>query len=205
MALLGPNGAGKTTTLRILAGLLRPDEGRALVDGKPPAEAKGSVGLLPTDAGFYNRLTPLEVLRIFGKLWGLSPEDLDRRVNWLADELKFRTYLNRRIGGLSTGMRQRVALALTLIGDPKNLLLDEPARGLDVASAAELEALLLKLKEEGKAILLATHITEQAEFLADRVVFLQRGQVKAQGTMEELRELTGKRKLREIFLALANE
>ena len=205
VALLGPNGAGKTTTLRILAGVLRPDGGEALVDGKRPEEAKEQIGLLPTDAGFYVRLTPREVLSIFGRFWGLGREETERRVLELADRLKFRSYLDRRIGSLSTGMRQRVALALALVGDPKHLLLDEPARGLDVAAAAEMEEFLLELKEKGKAILLATHMTEQAEFLADRVVFLHRGEVKAQGTMEELRRLTGKTKLREIFLSLAND
>ncbi len=202
VALLGPNGAGKTTTMRLLAGLLSPDQGEALLAGKPPAQARDTLGFLPADSGLYHRLTPREVLRIFGSLSGLSRDDLNRRVDYLAERLGISGFSDTRIARLSTGMRQRVAVARCLVHDPKILIMDEPTKGLDVESSRAVEDFILEIKKEGKAILVSTHIMEEAEFLSDRIVVITGGRVVAEGTISELKRKTSKEKLREIYLAL---
>ena len=202
VALLGPNGAGKTTTMRLLAGLLSPDGGDCSLAGKPPAHAKELLGFLPADSGLYHRLTPREVLRIFGRLSGLTREELDRRVGYLSERLGMAGFMDTRIGKLSTGMRQRVSVARCLVHDPQVLIMDEPTKGLDVESARAVEDFVLEMKGEARAILVSTHIMEEAEFLADRVVVISAGRVAAEGTIPELKRMTGKEKLREIYLAL---
>ena len=202
VALLGPNGAGKTTTMRLLAGLLSPDGGDCSLAGKPPAHAKELLGFLPADSGLYHRLTPREVLRIFGRLSGLPSEELGRRVGYLSERLGMAGFMDTRIGKLSTGMRQRVSVARCLVHDPQVLIMDEPTKGLDVESARAVEDFILEMKGEARAILVSTHIMEEAEFLADRVVVISAGRVAAEGTIPELKRMTGKEKLREIYLAL---
>lgn len=202
VALLGPNGAGKTTTMRLLAGLLAPDEGEAFLGGKPPANAKGLLGFLPADSGLYHRLTPREVLSIFGRLSGLPKEELGQRVAYLSEKLGMTGFTDTRIAKLSTGMRQRVAVARCLVHNPPILIMDEPTKGLDVESSRAVENFILELKREARTILVSTHIMEEAEFLADRVVVIAGGGVAAEGTIPELKCLTGKEKLREIYLAL---
>ena len=202
VALLGPNGAGKTTTMRLLAGLLSPDGGDCSLAGKPPAHAKELLGFLPADSGLYHRLTPREVLRIFGRLSGLPGEELGRRVGYLSERLGMAGFMDTRIGKLSTGMRQRVAVARCLVHDPQVLIMDEPTKGLDVESSRAVEDFILEMKRQSRAILVSTHIMEEAEFLADRVVVISAGRVAAEGTIPELKRMTGKEKLREIYLAL---
>lgn len=202
VVLLGPNGAGKTTTMRLLAGLLAPDEGDCSLGNRPPSQAKELLGFLPADSGLYHRLTPREVLRIFGRLSGLPREELGRRVDYLSERLGMAGFMDTRIGKLSTGMRQRVAVARCLVHDPKVLIMDEPTKGLDVESARVVEDFILEMRDGGRAILVSTHIMEEAEFLADRVVVISAGRVAAEGTIPELKRMTGKEKLREIYLAL---
>lgn len=202
VALLGPNGAGKTTTMRLLAGLLRPDQGKAKLAGRSPEEAKALLGFLPADSGLYHRLTPKEVLRIFGSLSGIPKEKLAKRIEYLTERLGMTGFADTRIARLSTGMRQRVAVARCLVHDPPILIMDEPTKGLDVESSRAVENFILEMKGEGKAILVSTHIMEEAEFLADRIVVITGGRVVAEGTITDLRAKTGKEKLREVYLAL---
>ena len=202
VALLGPNGAGKTTTMRMLAGLLAPDDGECSLAGRPPERARELLGFLPADSGLYHRLTPREVLRIFGRLSGLAEQELGRRIDYLSERVGMAGFMDTRIAKLSTGMRQRVAVARCLVHDPPILIMDEPTKGLDVESARAVEDFILEMRENGKAILVSTHIMEEAEFLADRVVVITRGRISAEGTIPELKRMTGKEKLREIYLAL---
>ncbi len=202
VALLGPNGAGKTTTMRLLAGLMSPDQGDCSLGGKPPSQAKDMLGFLPADSGLYHRLTPREVLRIFGSLSGLSRDDLIHRVDYLTERLGMSGFMDTRIAKLSTGMRQRVAVARCLIHDPRVLIMDEPTKGLDVESSRTVEDIILEMKNDARAILVSTHIMEEAEFLADRVVVIAGGRIVAEGTIADLKRRTGKEKLREIYLAL---
>jgi sodium transport system ATP-binding protein len=204
--LLGPNGAGKTTCLRLLATILRPTEGTADVGGadivRSPEQVRRQIGFLSGDMGSYARLTPREVLSFFGKLNGLEGDQLNRRIDEMVETFEFGEFSNTKIDKLSTGMKQKVAIARTVLHDPPVLILDEPSSGLDVPTARLIENFMLRAKESGKCILFSTHVREEAEYLCDRIGVVHQGKLKALGTMEELRELTGKQRLREIFLDL---
>ena len=204
--LLGPNGAGKTTCLRLLATILKPTEGTAQVSGadivRSPEMVRRQIGFLSGDMGSYARLTPREVLNFFGKLNGLEGLKLKQRIDEMVETFDFGEYANTKIDKLSTGMKQKVAIARTVLHDPPILILDEPSAGLDVPTARLIENFILKAKASGKSILFSTHVMEEAEYLCDRIGVVHQGRLKAMGTMDELRELTGKLRLREIFLDL---
>jgi sodium transport system ATP-binding protein len=204
--LLGSNGAGKTTTLRVLATILKPTGGLAEVAGhdvtKAPADVRRSIGFLSGDMGFYHRLTPREVLKIFGALNGVPDAALKARVNELIEQFGMSQYANSRLDTFSTGMKQRAAIARVMVHNPPVLILDEPTSGLDVPTAQVIEKFILKAKAEGKCVILSTHIMEEAEYLCDRIGVVHAGKMQALGTMEQLRQQTGKSRLREIFLDL---
>jgi sodium transport system ATP-binding protein len=152
--LLGPNGAGKTTTLRMLATLLKPTSGTAMVGGHEvtaePAAVRRLIGFLSGDMGLYHRLTPREILRVFGRLNGLSEERLRTRIEEVIDMLQMRDFAGTKVDQLSTGMKQRAALARTLLHDPPVLILDEPTSGLDVPTARVIEEFILQARRSGK-------------------------------------------------------
>ncbi len=204
--LLGPNGAGKTTTLRMLATVMNPSEGTAVLNGhdilKEPEAVRSSIGFLSADMGLYHRLSAREVLTFFGELNGIRGPALKQRVEEISSLLNMSGFDDTKIDSLSTGMRQRVAVARALIHDPPILILDEPASGLDVPTAHVIEEFILKARDSGKAVLLSTHVMEEAEYLCDRMAVMHEGKVKIVGTMEDLRAATGKHRLREIFLDL---
>jgi sodium transport system ATP-binding protein len=204
--LLGPNGAGKTTCLRLLATILKPTEGTAIVGGadivRSPEQVRRQIGFLSGDMGSYARLTPCEVLAFFGKLNGLEGPKLRQRIDEMVQTFEFGEYANTKIDKLSTGMKQKVAIARTVLHDPPILILDEPSSGLDVPTARLIENFILQAKASGKCIIFSTHVMEEAEYLCDRIGVVHQGKLKAIGTMDELRELTGKQRLREIFLDL---
>lgn len=204
--LLGSNGAGKTTALRMLATILRPTGGTAEVAGydivKSPADVRRQVGFLSGDMGHYHRLSPREVMTIFGELNGMSGERLKARVNQLIEQFGMSSYADSRVDTFSTGMKQRAAIARVLVHDPPVLILDEPTAGLDVPTAQIIENFILDAKSARKCVILSTHIMEEAEYLCDRIAVVHDGKIQAIGTMDELREETGKHRLREIFLEL---
>jgi len=204
--LLGPNGAGKTTTLRLLATVMQPTEGTAVLNGHDiladPQGVRRSIGFLSGDMGLYHRLTPRETLRFFGEMNGLGGARLAARIEEVCALLGIISFANTKIDSLSSGMRQRVAIARTLIADPPILILDEPATGLDVPTARVIEEFILEARRGGKAIILSTHVMEEAEYLCDRMAVIHEGRIKIVGTMEDLRAATGKQRLREIFLEL---
>jgi len=204
--LLGPNGAGKTTCLRLLATILKPTEGTATLGGadivRSPEQVRSQIGFLSGDMGSYARLTPREVLAFFGKLNGLEGPKLRQRIDEMVQTFEFGEYANRKIYKLSTGMKQKVAIARTVLHDPPILILDEPSSGLDVPTARLIENFILQAKASGKCIIFSTHVMEEAEYLCDRIGVVHQGRLKAIGTMDELRQLTGKHRLREIFLDL---
>jgi len=204
--LLGPNGAGKTTTLRLLATVMAPTSGTAVLNGhdvvRSPGEVRRQIGFLSGDMGLYHRLTPREILAFFGQLNGLDGAALKSRIAEMVALLDMRSFADTKVDQLSTGMRQRVAIARTLIHDPPILILDEPAAGLDVPTARVIEEFILEARRAGKCILLSTHVMEEAEFLCDRIAVIHQGRIRITGTMEELRAATGKQRLRGIFLAL---
>jgi len=204
--LLGPNGAGKTTCLRLLATILKPTSGTAEVGGadivRSPEEVRRRIGFLSGDMGSYARLTPREVLAFFGKLNGLDASKLRHRIDEMVKTFEFEEFADTKIDKLSTGMKQKVAIARTVLHDPPILILDEPSSGLDVPTARLIENFMLRAKESGKCILFSTHVMEEAEYLCDRIGVISDGQMKMIGTMDELRAATGKQRLREIFLNL---
>jgi sodium transport system ATP-binding protein len=205
--LLGPNGAGKTTTLRMLLGLLRPSGGWAMVGGfrssEFPDEVKRRVGLVSASAGLYPHLTVREVLLFFADLYGLSPRQADAELKQLAVLLGLGDILHRRGTTLSTGQRQRVNLARSLIHRPPVLLLDEPTLGLDIFGRQIVAEFIQHLREEGKAAILTTHHLDEAERLCDRFGLLHEGRLVIEGTLGDLQAVTGCQTLTEMFLKLS--
>jgi sodium transport system ATP-binding protein len=202
--LLGPNGAGKTTALRVISTMLKPTGGTAILNGfdirEEPEKVRASIGFLSGDMGLYGRLTPREVLTFFAKLYRV--ENVEARVKELIAKFAIDEFAGARIDKLSTGMKQKVAIARTMLHDPPILILDEPTSGLDVPTAQTIESAVLEARQRGKTIVYSTHIMEEAEYLCDRIAVINKGKVKMIGTMEELRAATGKQRLREIFLEL---
>jgi ABC-2 type transport system ATP-binding protein len=205
-ALLGPNGAGKTTTLRVLAGLARPDAGRAAVMGHDlavdPIAAKRVLAFLPDEPMLYGKLKPLEYLEFVAGLWGIEARTAEARARALMEELGLEDKLGERIDGFSRGMRQKLSLAGALIHDPAVMILDEPLTGLDAAAARQVKDLLVARVQAGGTVVLTTHILEIAERLAERISIVARGRVVAQGTLAQLRERGGGHSLEDIFLGL---
>jgi sodium transport system ATP-binding protein len=204
--LLGPNGAGKTTTLRMLATLLKPSSGTATLNGyevtREPQKVREQIGFLSGDMGLYGRLTPLEILDFFGKLYGMDDVRRRHRIDELIESLDMKTFAGVRTDKLSTGVKQKTAIARTILHEPPVLILDEPTSGLDVPTARTIEAAIVRAKKAGKCVLYSTHVMEEAEYLCDRIAVIGDGKLKMTGTMEELRAATGKQRLREIFLEL---
>ena len=206
--LLGPNGAGKTTCLRILSGLMKPSSGRAILAGhdvsEDPDQVKRSIGFLTANTGLYQRLSPRELLTFFADLHGLPTELRDRRVEHLIEWLGMGDFADLRCGALSTGQRQRTNIGRALVGDPPILILDEPTLGLDVLSNRVILDFIVREREEGKAILLSTHYLDEAESMCDKIGLLHNGALIAEGTLDELRALSGHERLSNIFLKLVH-
>lgn len=205
VGLLGPNGAGKTTTLRMIATLLTPTSGEVTVGGistvADPMAVRRQVGYLTGDTGLYGRLTPRELLLYFGRLHEVPAQTLKRRVDQLIADLQVGEFHDRRCDTLSTGQKQRVNIARTLIHDPTVLIVDEPTSGLDIISAQFILKFLARERERGKAIILSTHIMTEAELLCDRLLLIHKGEIMASGTLVQLLEGASAPNLTEAFLA----
>ena len=205
-ALLGPNGAGKTTTLRMVTGLLAPDEGQIEVLGidlaSNPGAAKQKMAYLPDDPMLYGKLRPTEYLEFVAGLWGIAPEEAEPRARRLLDWLDLSKHAHELTEGFSRGMKQKLALAGALIHAPQLLILDEPLTGLDAAAARQVKDLLLSHVAQGGSVILTTHILEVAERLAHRIGIIRAGRLIAEGTLDELRERTQGGSLEEVFLQL---
>jgi sodium transport system ATP-binding protein len=204
--LLGPNGAGKTTTLRMVLGLLDPDEGYAEVDGYrtavDPIAVKSRLGFVSASDGVYPWLSVREMLLYFADLYAVDPDVANQRAERLAELMEITSLLDRRAGSLSTGQRQRVTLVRGLIHDPPVMLLDEPTRGLDVVGVQTIFDYIDHLRDLGKAVVVCTHRLDEAERLCDRFGLLHQGQLRHEGTLEQLRESTGRDSLVEMFVDL---
>lgn len=203
--LLGENGAGKTTTLRMILGLLEPTSGYAEVDGyrtsQSPDEVKARVGLVSTSAGLYQWLTPREMLHFFADLYGMDDTIATQRVEQLTKLLSLQRFVDRRCATLSTGQKQRVNLARSLVHDPPVLLLDEPTRGLDVIGSKVIFDFIATARSAGKAVIVSTHRLDEAERFCSRFGLLNRGKMMHEGTLAELQQATGQKTLTEMFLA----
>jgi sodium transport system ATP-binding protein len=203
-ALLGPNGAGKSTTLRILSTVLQPSAGSANVDGidvvKDPLGVRRTIGVLPHNAGIYDRLTARENIRYFGRLQQVGKAELERRMDELIAVLEMEEFCDRRVAGFSQGQKIKVALARALIHDPRNVLLDEPTNGLDVMATRALREFIQRLKREGRCVLFSSHIMQEVANLCDELVIIGHGEVRFQGTLASLAERTGEADLEDAFV-----
>ena len=203
--LLGANGAGKTTTLRMLSTVLRPTAGRARVlghDVETDGEAvRRSLGFHSASTALYPRLTARETLDFFARVNQLPPDRVERRVDELIERFGIGEYADARVEKLSSGMKQKVAIARTLAHDPPLLIFDEPTVGLDVLNAMSLLEIVEELRAEGRTVIYSSHIMSEAERLCDRIAVLHRGQILALGTLEELQDATGLHYLQDIFVS----
>jgi ABC-2 type transport system ATP-binding protein len=209
--LLGPNGAGKTTTLRMVAGLLAPDQGVIKVFGidalSDPTAAKRIMAWVSDEPMIYDKLTPFEYLEFVAGLWGIDPSLAEARANELIRWLGLTPHAHERCEGFSKGMRQKVALAGALVHDPRLIILDEPLTGLDAGSARQVKNVLRERVTAGGTVIMTTHILEVAERMADRIGVIAGGRLIAQGTLDELRLKAGKghSSLEDTFLTLVAE
>ncbi|MGC8722726.1 MAG: ATP-binding cassette domain-containing protein [Acidobacteriota bacterium] len=185
---LGPNGAGKTTTIKILAGLLFPDSGEARIFGRCSTDrsVRRRIGFLPETPYFYDYLKGAELLAFMGRLYGLSPSQLSRRVSELLETVGLKGQGKLQLRKYSKGMLQRIGLAQALIHDPELVILDEPMSGLDPIGRREIRDLILSLKEQGKTVFFSSHILADAEMLCDQVAILVKGRVVQEGILEVL-------------------
>jgi sodium transport system ATP-binding protein len=204
--LLGPNGAGKTTTVRMILGLLNPTSGYAEVEGlrssEAPEEVKRRVGLVSTSAGLYQWLSARELLLFFADLYGMSRERAETRLAELTPLMDLGPFLDQRCATLSTGQRQRVHLARALIHDPPIMLLDEPTRGLDVFGSQAIFDYISQLRREGRAVIVTTHRLDEAQRLCDRFGLMHRGRFVLEGTLDELRQKSGRDTIVEMFMEM---
>ncbi len=204
VTLVGVNGAGKTTTMRMLSTILTPTSGSASIEGYDtgthPRDVRRNLGFLSGDTGLYARLTAREMIAYFGKLYDVSPSVIDERIDRMADFLDMREFLDRRIDFLSTGMKQKVSIARSIIHDPPVMIFDEPTSGLDILTASNIVSFIRKCRDDGKCVLFSTHIMREAERIADRIVMIHKGKLLAEGTWDKLKEETGQQDLDDIFI-----
>ena len=204
--ILGPNGAGKTTLMRVLATLIVPDAGNALVDGHDvvaePLVVRRRFGILSDAKGLYARLTARENVDYFGRLYGIPRADIDARRDALFEQLDMSALAQRRTDGFSQGEKMKVAIARALIHDPQNVLLDEPTNGLDVTATRAMRELVRNLRDQGKCVLFSSHIMQEVTALCERIVVIDHGRVVAAGTADELLAQSGKATLEDAFVSL---
>ncbi len=208
--LLGPNGAGKTTTLRMLSGLLKPSEGYAEIAGfsmaKQTMDAKKSLGFLTGNMDLYRRLNPQELLNYFGDLYETPAKELHERVEFLIDAFGITPFVDRYCEKLSTGQKQRVSIARTLVHDPKVVILDEPTTGLDIMSSEFILQFIKKMaKEEQKTLIFSTHNLAEVERLCDRIAVIHQGKMMYLGDVQGLKTQTKQETLNQAFFHLVKE
>ncbi len=208
ISLLGMNGAGKTTVIKMLSCLTKPTSGEAFIYGKSiledPTGVKQLIGISPQENSAATKLTVEENLRFMCGIYGIDKVKTDENVEKIIKQFSLEEYRDRLAGKLSGGWQKRLSIAMALITEPKILFLDEPTLGLDVMARRELWKIIENLKGR-MTIIVTTHYLEESEHLADRIVIMKEGNIKAIGTLDELRQLTGEEKLEEIFLKISAE
>jgi len=204
--ILGTNGAGKSTTIKMMCGLLKPTRGNIQIGGinlqKMPLKAKSMMGYLPENPLIYDKLTGAETLELIGNLRKLSSDMIEQRIEYYAKSLGLEEQIYHEVGTYSKGMRQKLAIAMTLIHDPEMILLDEPASGLDPRYTKLLKDWIKNLSANGKTVLLSTHIIEMAETLCNRVAIIDQGMLKTIGTINEIQTSTGVSNLEDAFIRI---
>ncbi len=202
---LGPNGAGKTTTVRILTGIIKPDEGKAKIKGhdvvKETLKAKEFIGVLPEISNAYPDLTAMQNVMLIASLYGMDGREAEKRAGRLLKEFGIYERRNAKVKGFSKGMKQRLMLCMALISDPEILFLDEPTSGLDVQSARTIREKILEIANEGKTIFLTSHNMDEVNLLCDRIAIINKGKIVAMDTPERIKRRVGGSVAVEVSLA----
>lgn len=203
-ALLGPNGAGKTTMLRLIATILKPDSGDIIVNGYNTRtnlfEVRKQIGFLTGSTNLYERLNAHEVVNYFAALYGMSDQEIKERKELLFDQLQIHAFASKKIGELSTGMKQRVSIVRSMIHNPAVLIFDEPTSGLDVITAHHIIELIRQCKSEQKTIIFSSHIMSEVELLCDDLAIMANGKLIYNNTMEAFRSEDSELSLTERFI-----
>jgi len=205
VGLVGGNGAGKTTLLRLMAGVMEPTKGTIYFQNNPVSSMRDKLGVVPESTGLYSRLTAWENIRYHSRIYGISDEVAWNRVSHFAQMLDLNDSLSRHTKGFSRGMRQKTALLRALAHGPDILLLDEPTAGLDVTSARTVRKLVGQLRDEGGTVIYSTHHLAEAQQVCDRIIIVHNGTIRADGSPNELLELTGKDSLEEAYVSLTSD
>lgn len=207
--LLGLNGAGKTTLLRMICTVLQPDSGSISVCGfdaaKQPAEVRSKIGFLPADSGLYSYDTPRETLRFFGRLCKYPGDLLEARIEELITLFNMEDFGDKLCKGLSSGMKQKVCFARAIIHDPDVIIFDEPTNNLDIVTRVAVHDYIRKCRDDGKCVILSTHIMSEAEKLCDELAIMHKGQLLALGSPDSLRQQTGQQFLEDVFINYIRE
>ncbi|MGL4451229.1 MAG: ATP-binding cassette domain-containing protein [Sarcina sp.] len=207
LGLLGENGAGKTTTLRMIATMLKTSAGTAIVDGhdvnKDPVAVRKSIGILfGGEVGIYDRLTARENITYFAQLSGLSKEETKQNIEHLIKDFEMESYIDRKAGKFSRGMKQKVSIARSIVHNPKVMLFDEPSTGLDVSATRSVHHFIMNCKRDNKAVILSSHSMYEVEKLCDRVAIINKGKIVDVGTIPELKDKYDEHDLEELFIKL---
>lgn len=204
--LLGPNGAGKTTTLRMLATMLKPTSGSIEIAGfdtvKQPEKVRSKIGFLTASTALYERLTPHEIIKYYAELHGMEPVRFKKRKEELFGLLGIDEFAGRRIGKLSTGMKQKVSIARTMIHDPEVVIFDEPTSGLDVITARSIIQLIRGCKDEGKTVIFSTHIMGEVSLLSDDLAMIHKGKLLYNDTYETFHKQMKSRTMEDEFIRI---
>lgn len=208
--LLGENGAGKTTTLRMLATMLKPTNGTAVINGydiiKEPGQVREKIGILfGGETGLYDRLTARENIEYFGLLNGMSKGEIDSSIELLSKRLEMEEYMDRKTGKFSKGMKQKVALARSIVHNPSIMLFDEPTSGLDVTSVRIVHEFIRELRAQGKTIIFSSHSMTEVEKLCDEVGIINKGILVEISNLENLKNKYEQENLEEIFVSLVGD
>jgi len=204
--LLGPNGAGKTTALRILSTVLKATSGTAVVNGfdvtTEPDNVRRQIGFVSTNTAIYDRMTAWEMVQFFGALYQMDPEKLQIRMESVFSKFQMNNIRNMLCSKMSTGMKQKVSIARAIIHDPPVLVFDEATSGLDILVAREVLDTIEQLADHGKCIIFSTHIMSEVRRLCDRIAIMNKGQILAEGTIDDLADQHDERDLEELFYHL---
>ena len=203
VGLVGSNGAGKTTLLRLMAGVYKPTSGNVVLsNGEPVMNMRHELGVVPESTGLYSRLTAWENIRYHSRMHGVKDSIAWARTEKFAQHLDMKDSLGRHTKGFSRGMKQKTALLRALAHGPNILLLDEPTAGLDITSARTVRALVRQLRDEGGTVIYSTHQLAEAQQVCDRIVIIHNGEIRADGSPQQLLEDTKTESLEEAYVSL---